>query len=508
MIEYAITEPGLFAGNIGRKALFVLGFYEPYAPGWGYSPVYIVTWITAVAGVWLAMKHRTGSMWPVLIPLLISLTQFIAIVIVYPKGERLVVPIHTLLIRYVRGRGLARVPVARTGDGRLLRDKVKPDVSVLMAVYNGEQHLAAAIDSILSQTHRNFELIVVDDGSTDRSAAIAASHRDDRIRLIRLPQNRGLSAALNEGLRAAVAPLTARQDADVSLNRIGWPVRSRSWTRIPPSPFSAHRPLRSLMLVTRPASSGGRSAATASAGFRCLITRSFTPLSCSGPRGTGGGRVRRRLRSVLAGLRLVVPHRPASRRRQPGRGARSLPRQRDVIIGAVGDGPSDYSRRFDAVVRELTTRQVGRLFGEDAVSDTEADLLAAPVRGMPPDRVAAFLRLFERLLARFQRTDSGGDFNWTLARQLDAVAFRLRPSSRAAVARSHPAHRPAPSGDPGPGVVAANAESAGARPDGARSTGTMVAGMTGNYVVTRRIPAAASARISPAWPGRSGSRIA
>lgn len=100
VIEYAITEPGLFAKHIERKALFVLGFYEPYAPGWGYSPVYIVTWITALAGVWLAIKHRKGSMWPVLIPLLISLTQFIAIVIVYPKGERLVVPIHTLLIPY------------------------------------------------------------------------------------------------------------------------------------------------------------------------------------------------------------------------------------------------------------------------------------------------------------------------------------------------------------------------------------------------------------------------
>jgi hypothetical protein len=117
VIEYAITEPGGFAGNIGRKALFVLGFYEPYAPGWGYSPVYILTWSTAVAGVWLAIKRRRGSTWPVLIPLLISLTQFIAIVIVYPKGERLVVPIHTLLIPYsaiatwfvvARVRGLQR----------------------------------------------------------------------------------------------------------------------------------------------------------------------------------------------------------------------------------------------------------------------------------------------------------------------------------------------------------------------------------------------------------------
>lgn len=98
--EYAIQEPVSFAMNLGRKALFVVGVHEPYAPGWGYSPVYIVAWITAMAGIWLAVKNRTGAIWPVLIPAIIALTQFVAVVIVYPKGERLVVPIHTLLIPY------------------------------------------------------------------------------------------------------------------------------------------------------------------------------------------------------------------------------------------------------------------------------------------------------------------------------------------------------------------------------------------------------------------------
>jgi hypothetical protein len=100
VIEFAITEPGQFALNLWRKAIFVLGFYEPYAPGWGYSPIYILTWTSALAGLWLAVKHRHGSMWPIMIPALIAATQFIAIVVVYPKGERLVVPIHTLLIPY------------------------------------------------------------------------------------------------------------------------------------------------------------------------------------------------------------------------------------------------------------------------------------------------------------------------------------------------------------------------------------------------------------------------
>ena len=100
VIEYALVEPRLFALNLGRKALFVLGFYEPYAPGWGYSPVYIITWTTAIAGLWLALRNRRGSAWPLLIPAIVSVTQFIAIVIVYPKGERLVVPVHVVLIPY------------------------------------------------------------------------------------------------------------------------------------------------------------------------------------------------------------------------------------------------------------------------------------------------------------------------------------------------------------------------------------------------------------------------
>ena len=100
VIDYAIQEPWLFAMNLGRKALFVLGFHEPYAPGWGYSPVYILAWTTAIAGICLVLRQAQGSRWTLLIPAIISLTQFIAIVIVYPKGERLIVPVHILLLPY------------------------------------------------------------------------------------------------------------------------------------------------------------------------------------------------------------------------------------------------------------------------------------------------------------------------------------------------------------------------------------------------------------------------
>ena len=99
VIEYAITAPASFAANLGRKALFALGFYEAYAEGWGYSPVYIATWVSAAFGAALLWRSEQRHV-AMLIPLLIALTQYIAVVIVYPKGERLILPVHTLLIPY------------------------------------------------------------------------------------------------------------------------------------------------------------------------------------------------------------------------------------------------------------------------------------------------------------------------------------------------------------------------------------------------------------------------
>jgi GT2 family glycosyltransferase len=83
-----------------------------------------------------------------------------------------------------------------------------------MPVYNGERHLAEAIDSILAQSYSDFELAVVNDGSTDRTAEIVASRRDDRIVVVDNGENLGLSKSLNIGFRRARGSLLARLDAD------------------------------------------------------------------------------------------------------------------------------------------------------------------------------------------------------------------------------------------------------------------------------------------------------
>lgn len=91
-----------------------------------------------------------------------------------------------------------------------------PTVTVLVAVHNGEPYLAEALDSLLAQSYHDFELLVVDDGSTDGSTARleAYARSDSRIRLLRHERNQGLSASLNHGLAEARGQYIARQDAD------------------------------------------------------------------------------------------------------------------------------------------------------------------------------------------------------------------------------------------------------------------------------------------------------
>lgn len=89
-----------------------------------------------------------------------------------------------------------------------------PAVAVLMPVRDGAATVGAAIASVLAQTHEDLELIVVDDGSRDATAAILRGCQDPRLRVLRNATNLGIPRALQRGLDAARAPLLARLDAD------------------------------------------------------------------------------------------------------------------------------------------------------------------------------------------------------------------------------------------------------------------------------------------------------
>lgn len=91
--------------------------------------------------------------------------------------------------------------------------KTPPKISVVMSVYNGEKYLQEAVDSILKQTFIDFEFIIINDGSTDKTREILELYSDPRIRLFH-QDNIGLTISLNRGLKLAKGEYIARMDAD------------------------------------------------------------------------------------------------------------------------------------------------------------------------------------------------------------------------------------------------------------------------------------------------------
>lgn len=90
---------------------------------------------------------------------------------------------------------------------------MKPTISVLLPVYNGQAYLKKAIDSILNQSFQDFELVIVDDGSSDSSLDLIGSYADKRIVLIS-QENTGLPGALNRAIDEAKGRYLARHDQD------------------------------------------------------------------------------------------------------------------------------------------------------------------------------------------------------------------------------------------------------------------------------------------------------
>lgn len=88
-----------------------------------------------------------------------------------------------------------------------------PRVSVVTSVYNGEVYVEECIDSILNQTFQDFEYIILNNGSTDRTAEILNSYTDSRIHIIH-QENLGISRSLNKGINLSKSALIARLDAD------------------------------------------------------------------------------------------------------------------------------------------------------------------------------------------------------------------------------------------------------------------------------------------------------
>lgn len=95
-------------------------------------------------------------------------------------------------------------------------------ITIAIPFYNAERYLADAIRSVFAQTYQNWELILIDDGSTDSSLQIASSIKDPRVRVIADGQNKKLATRLNEVSKLATYNIIARMDADdlMATNRL------------------------------------------------------------------------------------------------------------------------------------------------------------------------------------------------------------------------------------------------------------------------------------------------
>ena len=92
--------------------------------------------------------------------------------------------------------------------------EASPSVSIVLPVFNRAGSVRAAVESVLRQTYADFELLVVDDGSTDGSMEALAAVRDPRLKILATPHNMGAGAARNTGIKAACATWVAFQDSD------------------------------------------------------------------------------------------------------------------------------------------------------------------------------------------------------------------------------------------------------------------------------------------------------
>jgi glycosyltransferase involved in cell wall biosynthesis len=313
-----------------------------------------------------------------------------------------------------------------------------PEITVLLPNFNAGPFLRPAIDSILAQHYQDFELLVIDDGSSDGSQEAVAGCRDPRVRYIRHEINRGLGATLNEGLRLARGALIARQDCDDVSDRDRLGRQNDAFHAEPALALIGSRARlidedgRGMGVVDRPLE-------PASIRWYGLLDCPFIHTSVMFRRDV----VLDRLGGYREGLshsedwelwsRLIRSH-----------AARNLPdrlvsyRERARSMTDRIERPSDgghFRAEFRQVVREIVAANLAA-FGGGSVRDGDAGLLAGFVLGVPRDQLRRFLDVFWRLLRDFRRVETGdttsGDFLWTLARQVDATAYRVDPSSRAA----------------------------------------------------------------------------
>ena len=302
-----------------------------------------------------------------------------------------------------------------------------PQVTVLLPVRNGAAHLPQALDSILAQTFADFELLVIDDGSTDATPEILRAIRDPRLRIVTHPQKLGLVPTLNEGLELARGEFIARHDHD-DVSRADRLEKQVAFLRRQPD----------VALVGSEAWAMDESGRRGARMIRPLGAESIRWYLCFDnafihsavmfrrevvARELGG--YRRSLHSEDYELwSRLARIRPTANLPEP------LLRFREHQGSATGGLSGAAAADFDEATSAIRLENLRCLLGE-AARPEDARLLANYRRPLTAGSAGEFLGVFERLLeTQRERWRASPDLRRTVAIQLFELAYRLLPVSR------------------------------------------------------------------------------
>ena len=301
-------------------------------------------------------------------------------------------------------------------------EPANPQVTVLMPVRNGAAHLPAAIDSILKQTFADFELLIIDDGSTDATPEILRGQSDARLCVITNPQNLGLVPTLKRGLELARGELIARQDHD------DWSAPDRLQRQVE---FLRRNPDHAL--VGTEAFATGEDGKKAYRLLRPLSPESIRWYLCFDNafihstvmfRRDFGGYARSFHSEDYALWSRVARARPTANLPEP------LLHYREHASSVTGSMSAPDEVAFDEATGAIRWENLRALFGDGATPD-DARILSTYRRGFSVATAAEFLGVFDRLAQVYARSvDDHAEFRRVRAIQLAELAYRLLPIAR------------------------------------------------------------------------------
>lgn len=299
-----------------------------------------------------------------------------------------------------------------------------PSVTVLMPVRNGAAHVREAIEGILAQTFPDFELLVIDDGSTDATPQILQGIADPRLRVVANPKNLGLVPTLNRGLELARGEFVARQDHDdISLpERLQKQVEhlraNTDCALVGTEAIQTDAEGRRAFRLLRP------SGAESIRWYLCFdnaFIHSSVMFRREVVRSEFGGYPRSLHSEDYALWSQIARQYPTANLSEP------LLLYREHQSSVTGSMSATETTAFDEATGAIRLENLRALFGDSARPE-DARLLSTYRRGFSHASARLFVETLERLAAEARaKIIDQADFRRTLAIQLSEIAYRLLP---------------------------------------------------------------------------------